>query len=139
LTFHKCQDIGTKFTTDSITTISCVKSSMGGNKIDIGLCDCIGEKAVSYVFLLLIFRASSTFTRVLFYVAPPTVVQLVKSSKSYIELFVINCCVYVPKLLDPVKAFERYRQKCALATFLAHAVGLCDCIGEKAVSYVFQI
>ena len=40
----------------------------------------------------------------------------VKASKSYILIFVINCCLCMPnqKLLHSVEAFERYRLKCAL-------------------------
>jgi len=39
-----------------------------------------------------------------------------------IALFVITCRLCVPKLLDLVKAFERYEQKCELDPFLAQAV-----------------
>jgi len=35
----------------------------------------------------------------------------VKLSKCYIVQFVINCCLQYQKLLDSVKAFQRYNQK----------------------------
>ena len=78
---------------------------------------------------LLIFYASSTFTRMLFYVAPPTVVQL--NQISYIRLFVITCRLLVPKIISFSQNFSKIQAKmCVGVIFGSRSIWKCTSVSQ---------
>ena len=60
--------------------------------------------------------------------------SIVKLRKSYIRIFLKNAAYVCQTLLDSVKAFERYKQKCALASFF----GL-SCIFATVFQTIFKV
>jgi len=102
-------------------------------------CDCCSLCTFVNCIALLIFCARSTFTCVLFYVAPPTVVQLNKV-KSYIRLFVRNWCLWVPKIIRFGQSVWKIQAKMWVGPiFGPHGIHEVNCNIWKAHSETYSV